>query len=65
MSDTLAHLTSQARTRRARWDKVPWATLAIELSAFSRKDRCFVGIALIDCRQVGWLVNGELAVIPG
>ncbi len=59
MSDTFAHLTSQAWTRRTRWDKVPWATLAIELSAFSRKDRCFVGIALVDRRLVGWLVNGE------
>jgi hypothetical protein len=47
------------RLRRARWDKVPWCSVSIELKAVTRQDRCFVGIALIDRRQVGWLVNGE------
>jgi hypothetical protein len=59
MSDANNQLCHSARLRRARWDKVPWCSLSIELMAVTRQDRCFVGIALIDRRQVGWLVNGE------
>jgi hypothetical protein len=59
MPDAINQLCRSARSRRARWDKVPWCSVSIELKAVTRQDRCFVGIALIDRRQVGWLVNGE------
>ena len=59
MSDAINQLCHSARLRRARWDQVPWCSVSIELMAVTRQDRCFVGIALIDRRQVGWLVNGE------
>jgi hypothetical protein len=53
MSDSITQLNRSIRLRRARWDKVPWCSLSIELKAVTRQDRCFVGIALIDRRQVG------------
>jgi hypothetical protein len=59
MSQLTTRLLSSAQARRSQWDKVPWCSLSIELTATVRKDRCFVGIALIDRRQVGWLVNSE------
>jgi len=59
MSESITLLLSSARARRAHWDKVPWCSQSIELKATVRRDRCFVGIALIDRRQVGWLGNGE------
>jgi hypothetical protein len=59
MSDSMTQLCRSAQLRRARWDKVAWCPLSIELKAISRQDRCFVGVALIDHRQVGYLINGE------
>jgi hypothetical protein len=59
MSDLLEQLCRSARVRRARWDKVPWCTLSIELKAVSCQTRCYVGVALIDRRQVGYLINGD------
>ncbi len=59
MSDKLEQLCSRARVLRAKWDRVPWCSLSIELNAVSRQTRCYVGVALIDRRQVGYLVNGE------
>lgn len=59
MSGPIAQLCQSASARRAKWDQVPWCSLSIELKAVTRRDRCFVGIALVDRRQIGWLVNGE------
>jgi hypothetical protein len=67
MSDSITQLNRSMRLRRARWDKVPWCSVSIELKAVTRQDRCFVGIALIDRRQVGWLVKpaGKMATGHG
>jgi hypothetical protein len=59
MPDTLEHLCRRARIRRAKWDRGPRCSLSIELTAVSRKTRCYVGVALIDRRQIGYLINGE------
>lgn len=59
MADTLEVLCSRARVRRVEQNKVPWATVSIELTAVVCKTPCHAGRVLIDRRLVGSLINGE------
>jgi hypothetical protein len=59
VSGTLDDLCSHARTRRAKWDTVPWASITVRLGDVAAGPPRYTGVVLIDRRQLGYLIGGE------